>query len=84
MSDEKQPARGPRVAEELPRADSAKSAKPQEITPEILTVIQTAAAVFVAKKIHAANNAEPAGDKSWSIRGREIVQASHNLIQRGH
>jgi hypothetical protein len=56
---------------------------PQEIPPEILTVIQTAAAVFVAKHTQS-EKAEPALDKSWSIKGREIAQASHNLVQRGH
>jgi hypothetical protein len=58
-------------------------AKPREIPPEILTVIQTAAAVFVAKKMQS-EKAELAPDKSWSIKGREIAQASHNLVQRGH
>ncbi len=53
------------------------------IPPAILTVIQTAAAVFVAKKMQS-EKTEPAPDKSWSIKGREIVQASHNLVQRGH
>jgi hypothetical protein len=53
------------------------------IPPEILTVIQTAAAVFVAKKLQSEqNNLAPA--KSWSVRGREIVQASHNIVQRSH
>jgi len=57
--------------------------KRQEIPPEILTVIQTAAAVFVAKKLQS-EEAERTPGKSWSVRGREIVQASHNLVQRGH
>jgi hypothetical protein len=53
------------------------------IPPEILAVIQTAAAVFVAKKMQS-EKPESAPDKSWSIKGREIAQASHNLVQRGH
>jgi len=63
--------------------DSLTPASPQQITPEILTVIQTAAAVFVAKKMQS-EKTESAPDKSWSIKGREIVQASHNVVQRGH
>jgi len=57
--------------------------KPEEIPPDILSVIHAAAAVIVAKKLQA-GKAELAPDKSWSIKGREIVQASHNLVQRGH
>jgi hypothetical protein len=55
----------------------------EAIPPEILTVIQTAAAVFVARKMQS-EKVEPAPEKSWSIKGREIAQASHNLVQRGH
>jgi hypothetical protein len=55
----------------------------EPIPPQVLTVIQTAAAVFVAKKLQA-DKADLAPNKSWSIKGREIVQASHNLVQRGH
>jgi hypothetical protein len=55
----------------------------EPIAPEILAVIHAAAAIFVAKKMES-EKAEAAPDKSWSIKGREIVQASHNLVQRGH
>jgi len=55
----------------------------EPIRPEILTVIKTAAAVFVAQKL-LSEKAQAAPEKSWSARGREIVQASHNLVQRGH
>ena len=53
------------------------------LSPEILTVIQTAAAVFVATKMQ--EKRQPDRDSSsWSNQGRSIVQASHNLVQRGH
>jgi hypothetical protein len=57
--------------------------KPQEISPEILTVIQTAAAVFVAKKMESEKARPDRDSRSWSGQGREIVQGSHNLVQRG-
>jgi len=55
----------------------------EHIPPVVLTVIQSAAAIFVAKKLQS-EKAELSPDKSWSVKGREIVQASHNLVQRGH
>ena len=57
---------------------------PQEITSEILTVIQTAAAVFVARKLQSEKTQPDKDTSSWSDQGRNIVQASHNLVQRGH
>jgi len=54
------------------------------LTAEILTVIQTAAAVFVAKKMQSEKTQPDGNSSSWSNQGRDIVQASHNLVQRGH
>jgi len=51
---------------------------------EILTVIQTAAAVFVARKMQSEKTRPDRDSSSWSNQGRDIVQASHNLVQRGH
>jgi hypothetical protein len=84
------------LGEPLPGDDAAaevvqsSSAVPpaEEITAETLTVIETAAAVFLAKnggdptaKTHPASGAD---SDSWTHQGRDIVQASHNLVQRGH
>jgi hypothetical protein len=55
----------------------------EPIPPEILKVIYAAAAVFVARKMQSEKTDLPS-DKSWSVRGREIVHSSHNLVQRGH
>ena len=61
---------------------------PDEVTPEILKVIQTAATMFLGKKARIVSvRARPALDansSSWANQGRDIVQASHNLVQRGH
>ena len=74
----RQAAAVPSVAQPHP-AETA----PQEVPPEILTVIQTAAAAFVAKRMQS-EKAQPGKDSSsWSNQGRDIVQASHNLVQRG-
>ncbi len=56
---------------------------PRTVPPEILTVIQTAAAAFVAKKMQAEKSQPDKDSSSWSNQGRDIVQASHNLVQRG-
>jgi hypothetical protein len=82
MSADKQVA-APTPSQDVASHPSSTDTTPQEIAPEILAVIQTAAAVFVAKK-RQSENAESAPDDAWSIKGREIVQASHNLVQRGH
>jgi hypothetical protein len=54
------------------------------LTAEILTVIQTAAAVFISKKMQSEKTQPDRDSRSWSSQGRDIVQASHNLVQRGH
>ena len=56
-----------------------------EIEPKILQVIHAAASMFVIKRIqNEAEGASASREKSWSIKGREIVAASHNVVQRGH
>jgi len=58
------------------------------ITPEIVAVIEAAAAAFVGKpvrilSIRALGDAD--GDSNaWAAQGRDIIQTSHNLVQRGH
>jgi hypothetical protein len=59
---------------------------PGEITPEIVAVIQAAANEFLGKqvrilsiKILPDSNRDPG---RWLQRGRDTLQASHNLVQQ--
>lgn len=58
------------------------------ITPEILAVIETAAAAFVGKKVRIVSVRVASGSGSdsgsWARQGRDIIHGSHNLVQRGH
>ena len=61
---------------------------PREITPEIVAVLQAAVNEFFGKwvrivsvKILPASNVDSG---VWLQRGRDTVQASHNLVQRRH
>jgi hypothetical protein len=58
------------------------------ITPEIIAVIEAAATAFVGKTIRILSVKillETAQDStSWADKGRDIVHASHNTVQRGH
>lgn len=58
------------------------------ITPEIVAVIEGAATGFLGTKIRILSiriRSESAQDSgSWAERGRDIIHASHNLVQRGH
>jgi hypothetical protein len=58
------------------------------ITPEIVAVIEGAATAFLGTKICIVSIrilSESVHDSgSWADRGREIIHASHNLVQRGH
>ena len=58
------------------------------ITPEIVAVIEAAATAFVGKKIRILSVkilSESQQDFStWADKGRDIIHASHNLVQRGH
>jgi hypothetical protein len=58
------------------------------ITPEIVAVIQAAANEFVGSQVRilsvrVLSGMEP-DSSSWAGRGRDIIHASHNLVQRGH
>ena len=70
--------------ENTPAAEAA----PDEVTPEILKVIQTAATMYLGKKVRIVSvKARPTADansSAWASQGRNIVQSSHNLVQRGH
>ena len=58
------------------------------ITPEIVAVIEAAAVAFVGRKVTIRAIrllGEADGDSSaWASQGRDIIQTSHNLVQRGH
>ena len=58
------------------------------ITPEIVAVIEAAAAEFVGKAVRILSIralGEADGDaNAWASQGRDIIQTSHNLVQRGH
>jgi hypothetical protein len=57
------------------------------ITPEIIAVIEEAAYAFVGRRIRILSVkilSESAQDSSsWADKGRDIIHASHNLVQRG-
>jgi hypothetical protein len=63
-----------------------KSKPSQEVTAETLSVIAAAVTEFLGKKVRIRSarilNSTSAGDR-WARLGREIVQTSHNLVQRG-
>jgi hypothetical protein len=58
------------------------------ITSEIMAVIQTAAAAFLGRKVVIlsvkAQSHLSEGASFWTSQGRDILQASHNVVQRGH
>src|SRR5271169_800758 len=58
------------------------------ITPEIVAVIEAAATAFLGARTRILSIrilSESAQDSSsWAGRGRDIIHASHNLVQRGH
>ena len=59
-----------------------------EITPEIVTVVQAAANEFFGKRVRILSirllldsNRDPG---RWLQRGRDTIQASHNVVQQRH
>src|SRR5271157_4809097 len=72
-----------------PTSESASAATMSTgITPEIVAVIEAAATAFLGTRIRILSIrilSESAQDSSsWAVRGRDIIHASHNLVQRGH
>lgn len=57
------------------------------ITPEIIAAIEQAATAFVGRKIRILSVRVLTGStqdsSSWAGKGRDIIHASHNLVQRG-
>jgi len=60
----------------------------QGVTSEIVAVIEAAAEAFVGKKVRILSirmMGDADGDSNaWAAQGRDIIQTSHNLVQRGH
>jgi hypothetical protein len=60
----------------------------QGITPDIVAVIEAAVAAFVGKKVAILSvrllGEADADANAWASQGRDIIQTSHNLVQRGH
>jgi hypothetical protein len=61
---------------------------PDEITPEIVAVVQAAANEFFGRQVRIVSIRilpPPSEDSSvWLRRGRDTIQASHNLVQQRH
>ena len=60
---------------------------PTGITPEIIAVIEAAATAFVGKKIRILSvkilSESEQDSNTWADKGRDIIHASHNMVQRG-
>ena len=58
------------------------------LTPEILAVIESAASMFVGKKVTIVSVAlAPESSRkpnSWARQGRDIIHGSRDMVQRGH
>ncbi len=58
------------------------------ITPEIMAVIEEAAAAYLGHKVRILSvrlHAHAEDERStWTDQGRNTLQSSHNLVQRGH
>ena len=58
------------------------------ITAEVVAVIEAAAAAFVGKKVNIVSikllGDADADSNAWASQGRDIIQTSHNLVQRKH
>lgn len=76
------------LAEHTPPPEAAATATPVGITPEVVAVIQKAAAELVGRQVRILSVkvvSEPRADSSsWAGQGRDIIQTSHNIVQRGH
>jgi hypothetical protein len=60
----------------------------EEITPEILRKITETITALLGRKVHIRSvkilRTHDTVSSSWAQQGRVVVQASHNLAQRGH
>jgi hypothetical protein len=59
----------------------------EEVTPETLLILAAAVTAFLGKKVRSRSAKMLYAHESfnaWSQQGRVVVQASHNLAQRGY
>ena len=60
----------------------------QGVTPDIVAVIEAAAEAFMGRKVRILSIrmiGDADGDSNaWASQGRDMIQTSHNLVQRGH
>ena len=67
---------------------SSTTPMPDGITPEIVAAIDTAVTAIVGKKARILSvkmlPESQVDSSSWAGQGRDIIQTSHNLVQRGH
>jgi len=60
----------------------------QGVTAEIVAVIEAAAEAFVGKKVRILSikmiGEADSDSNAWASQGRDMIQTSHNLVQRGH
>ena len=58
------------------------------ITPQIMAVIEEAATAFLGRKVRILSvklKLHPdVESSSWADQGRDVLQTSHNLVQRRH
>ena len=57
------------------------------ITTEIMAVIEEAAAAYLGRPVRILSvsvHAHEDGRSIWAEQGRNVLQTSHNLVQRGH
>jgi hypothetical protein len=74
---------------DTPTTPSAVREMPVGITGEVFAVIEAAATAFVGRKVHVLaikmlSENEEIDSGAWASQGRDMIQSSHNLIQRGH
>jgi hypothetical protein len=66
----------------------ANTPAPVGITPKVMDVLEAAATAFLGRKIVIVSvNMQSQANResgSWTSQGRDILQASHNIVQRGH
>jgi hypothetical protein len=76
----------PTLREESIRASA--TTRPAAITAEIVAVIEVAVTAFAGRELRIISvrvgSEAQAVSSSWTDQGRDMIHASHNLVQRGH
>jgi hypothetical protein len=87
MPEKKQPVVANRVPSDNAHPPETGAAA-EEITPEILRTLTETITALLGRKVRIRSvkilqTPDPAAS-SWAQHGRAVIQASHNLVQRGH